>query len=142
MLAVDHAFFSGESLTRVRELGSQSLPFRLLVVAYSGVTEELIYRLFVATMVAWLAHLALSIVGRPSKSSAQWIGISVAALLFGLAHVANLPDVPHPVIRAVAVNGLAALLLGWLYWWRGLEAAILTHMVAIAVLYILIPLFL
>ncbi len=63
-------------------------------------------------------------------------------MLFGLAHVANLPNVAHPVLRAVVVNAPAAIALGWVYWRRGLEPAILTHMVAIAVVYIAIPPFL
>lgn len=63
-------------------------------------------------------------------------------VFFGLAHVGNLPNVPHPVLRAVAVNGVAGIAFGWLYWWRGLEIAILTHMVAIAGLYVGVPVFL
>ena len=142
MLAIDHVLFGGVSLQRVRDLGAQPLAYRLLVVLYSGVTEELIYRLFVATVVAWFAFMALARFVTQPKVLAQWIGILVAALLFGLAHVSNLPDVAHPVLRAVAVNGAPVLLLGWLYWWRGLEIAILTHMVAIMILYIAVPVFL
>jgi len=142
MLAIDHVLFGGASLQRVRDLGSEPLAFRLLVVLYSGVTEELIYRLFLATLVAWLAYMALFRFVSEPRVFAQWLGVLVAALLFGLAHVGNLPDTPHPVLRAVAVNGVAGLILGWLYWWRGLEIAILTHMAAIVVLYIAVPVFL
>jgi len=142
MLVIDHVLFAGVSLQRVRDLGSQPLGFRILVVLYSGVTEELLYRLFLATFVAWLAHMAISRFTRAPTALAQWLGILVAALMFGLAHVGNLPDVAQPVLRAVTVNGAAGLILGWLYWWRGLELAILTHMVAIVVLYIAVPPFL
>jgi len=142
MLAIDQLLFQGVSLQRVRELGSQPLAFRLLVVLYSGISEELIYRLFFATLVAWLAHSLLSRINNNWQAGAQWIGILVAAFLFGLAHVGNLPDVAHPVLRAVAVNGVAGVILGWIYWWRGLELAILTHMLAIVVLYIVVPIFL
>ena len=142
MLAIDHALFGGASLQRVRDLGAQPIGFRILVVLYSGVTEELLYRLFLATCVAWLAHMAVSRFTREPRALAQWLGILVAALMFGLAHVGNLPHLAHPVLRAVTVNGVAGLILGWLYWWRGLELAILTHMVAIVVLYIAVPIFL
>jgi hypothetical protein len=142
MLALDRVLFGGVSLQRVLALGSEPLGFRLVVVVYSGVTEELLYRLFFATLMAWLAHTALSRYTKESKALAQWIGIWVAALLFGLAHVGNLPDIAHPVLRAVTVNGVAGLILGWLYWRHGLEMAILTHMVAIVVLYIAVPFFL
>ena len=43
--------------------------------------------------------------------------------------------------RAVTINGIAGIVLGAIYWWRGLELAILTHMVAIATVYIVLPLF-
>lgn len=142
MLGLDRLLFEGASLQRVRDLGSQPLGFRILVVLYSGVTEELLYRLLLATLVAWLVHMAASGFTTQARTFAQWIGILVAAVMFGLAHVGNLPDVAHPVLRAVAVNGVAGLVLGWLYWWRGLEMAIFTHMVAIAVLYIGVPVFL
>jgi len=66
----------------------------------------------------------------------------VAAYSFGLAHVANLSNVAHPVLRAVTINGIAGIVLGWIYWWRGLELAIVTHMVAIATVYIVVPAFL
>ena len=142
MLAIDRVLFGGVSLQRVRDLGSEPLGFRLVVVVYSGVTEELLFRLLLATFVAWLAHPALSRYTMEPKTLAQWIGILVAALLFGLAHAGNLPDIAHPVLRAITVNGVAGLILGWLYWWHGLEMAILTHMVAIVVLYIAVPVFL
>lgn len=71
MLAIDHLLFEGVSLQRVRELGSQPLGFRILVVIYSGVTEELLFRLFLATFVAWLAHKAFSRFAREPKALAQ-----------------------------------------------------------------------
>jgi membrane protease YdiL (CAAX protease family) len=142
MLAVDHVFFGGVSLQRVRELGSAPLALRLLIVVYSGVTEEVIYRLLLSTLVAWLAYMALARLGPPAKPVAQWIGILVAAVMFGLAHVGNLSHVPYPILRAVTVNGVAGIVLGWIYWWRGLELSILTHGAAIIVIYIIAPLFL
>jgi Type II CAAX prenyl endopeptidase Rce1-like len=107
----------------------------------SAIEEELIYRLFIATLVAWLVCLAVSHFYRESKQLAQWLGILVAAYLFRLAHVANLPNIAHPALRAVTINGIAGIVLGWIYWWRGLELAIFTHMVAIATVYIVVPLF-
>lgn len=142
MLLIDQLLFAGISFTRVRELGSEPLPMRLLIVVYSAVTEELIYRAFIATLVAWLTFKGASRLLPEPKSLSQWTGVLIAALAFGLAHVGNLPDVPHPVLRAVTINGIAGIALGWLYWWRGLEAAILTHMVAIMVVYIGLPAFL
>jgi membrane protease YdiL (CAAX protease family) len=62
--------------------------------------------------------------------------------LFGLAHVPGLANVAYPVLRAITINGGAGIVLGWIYWWRGLELAIVTHMVAIATVYTVVPVFL
>ena len=141
-LLIDHLFFAGASLERIREVGSAPLTTRLLIVPYSGVMEEVIYRLFLATLVAWMGYLAIRafVFEAKARQVAQWLGILVAAFFFGLAHVGNVPNVAHPIVRAVTVNGILGIALGWIYWQRGLEASILTHMVGIIVLYICVPL--
>ncbi len=62
----------------------------------------------------------------------------MAAVPFGLAYVANL-QVPHPFLRATTSNGIAGVVLGWLYWRRGLEWAVFAHLLADAVLYLVLP---
>jgi len=57
---VDQALLAGASLGRVREIGSQPLSTRLVIMVFSAVEEELIYRVFIATLVAWLVWLAVS----------------------------------------------------------------------------------
>ena len=90
----------------------------------------------------WLVWLAVSRFYREPKQLAQRARILVAAYLFGLAHVPGLAKVAHPLLRAITINGIAGIVLGWIYWWRGLELAIVTHMVAIATVYIVVPVFL
>jgi len=138
VLGLDQLLFSGDSLVRIRTIGTMPLTVRLGVVAFSSVSEELIYRLGVSTLVASLAFLALR---KHSERAAQvsiWLGIAVASVLFGLAHVGNAPSVVHPILRALTLNGLAALVLGWLYWYRGLEAALVAHFAADAAIYLAI----
>jgi membrane protease YdiL (CAAX protease family) len=135
MMGLDLLLFSGVSQEHVRALGAQPVLVRCLVVLYSAITEELEFRLVLATLVAWIALLALSGLDRPSPSVAIWLSILVSALLFGLAHVGNLPNVPHPYLRAVTLNGVAGIVLGWLYWRRGLEAAIAAHLAADVFIY-------
>lgn len=142
MLGIDGLFFAGASLERIRELGGEPIGYRIVVLLYSAVAEELVYRVGWATLFAGLAHLVIARRARRAKATSEWIGVAVAAVLFGLAHVGNLPDVAHPVLRAVTVNGVAGVVLGWVYWRRGLEMAILTHLVAVALLYLVLPPFL
>ena len=63
--------------------------------------------------------------------------LNLAAAYAGMTHVGN----PADFLRVVTVNGVAALVYGWLYWRRGLELAILNHMVVTACLYIAVPAF-
>lgn len=135
MMGLDLLLFSGVSQEHVRALGAQPVLVRCFVVLYSSIVEELEFRLIFATLVAWIALLALSRLGRPSPSLAIWLSILASALYFGLAHVGNLPNVPHPYLRAFTLDGVAGIVLGWLYWRRGLEAAIAAHLAADVFIY-------
>jgi membrane protease YdiL (CAAX protease family) len=73
------------------------------------------------------------------EAAAVWFGIAVGALAFGLAHVANLANVPHPYLRAIVLNGVAGVVFGWLYWRRGLEWAVVAHTIADSILYLVLP---
>jgi membrane protease YdiL (CAAX protease family) len=142
MVALDQLLFAGVSVQRIRTMGAQPFGVRCAIILYSAVTEELIFRLLIATLVAWPMVRALARFGRLANPIAVWSGILVAAVLFGLAHVANLPAVPHPYLRAITLNGFAGIVFGWLYWRRGLEAAILAHLAADATVYLGIASFL
>jgi membrane protease YdiL (CAAX protease family) len=135
IIGLDQLLFAGVSRQVIRALGAQPVLVRCAIIVFAAISEELIYRLGVSTLIAWLAALALSRVGPVQKTIAIWIGIVVAAVLFGLAHVANLPNAPHPFLRALSLNGVAGIVLGWLYWKRGLEAAIVAHLSANAFIY-------
>ena len=138
VLGLDQILFSGDSLARIGAIGAMPLPVRLGIVALSSVSEELIYRLGISTLVASLAFLALRKHSEHAGKISVWLGIAVASLLFGFAHVGNAPDATHPILRALTLNGLAALVLGWLYWYRGLEAALVAHFTADAAIYLAI----
>lgn len=60
MLLVDQLLFAGASLAQVRDIGSQPLSTRLAIMILSAAEEELVYRAFIATLVAWLVWLAVS----------------------------------------------------------------------------------
>lgn len=98
----------------------------LLASLYGGITEELISRLGLFSIVAW----ALTKLG-VQRTGACWAANVTAALLFGAGHLpataSHLPLTPLVVSRALLLNGIAALFFGHLYWTRGLEAAMLAH---------------
>ncbi|HEV2718582.1 MAG TPA: CPBP family intramembrane glutamic endopeptidase [Thermoanaerobaculia bacterium] len=134
ILLIDRLLFQGVSMERVRAFVAQPLATRIAIVSYAGIVEELVFRVVISTLVAWLSYLVLK-----RATPAIWIGIAVAAVFFGLAHVANLANVPHPYLRAITLNGIAGVALGWLYWRRGLEWAVLAHLIADATMYLVLP---
>jgi membrane protease YdiL (CAAX protease family) len=113
----------------------------LLASLYGGISEEILLRLFLMTLVAW-------VIGRISKRSAQspavaWSAIVIAAVLFGVGHlpaVAQLgPISAIVVVRTVSLNAVGGAAFGWLYWRRGLISAMLAHFSADIVLLVIVP---
>jgi hypothetical protein len=103
-------------------------------VLYGGLTEEILARWGVMTLVVWLAWRTA---GRPGRVGAwaYWVGIGVAAAIFGLGHLPVLLMVLQAppawlVASVIAANTAAGIAFGWLYWRAGLEAAILAHALA------------
>jgi membrane protease YdiL (CAAX protease family) len=113
----------------------------LLASFYGGIAEELQLRLFLMTLLAWLAA---RLSRRAPTGRMYWAAIVLAALLFGAGHLpaaAQLwPLDAFVVFRVVALNAVAGIVFGWLYWRRGLEAAIVAHFAADLVLHVAAPL--
>ena len=112
---------------------------------YGGVTEEILLRLFVLSLLAWLGRFVnRTAAGRPGLA-ALWVANILAAILFGLGHLpataaAGLPMDALVITRAVVLNGLAGLVFGWFYWTFGLEAAMVSHFSGDIVLHVIAPL--
>jgi membrane protease YdiL (CAAX protease family) len=112
---------------------------------YGGVTEEILLRLFVLSLLAWLGRFVnRTAAGRPGLA-ALWVANILAAILFGLGHLpataaAGLPIDALVITRAIVLNGLAGLVFGWLYWTFGLEAAMVSHFSGDIVLHVIAPL--
>jgi len=111
-----------------------------------GVTEEILLRLFVLSLLAWIGRfLNRTPEGRPGLG-ALWVANVFAAVLFGLGHLpathaaTGLPVDALVTTRAIALNGLLGLTFGWLYWTFGLEAAMVSHFSGDIVLHVIWPL--
>lgn len=109
----------------------------LLASFYGGVAEEVLTRLGLATVIAWIAA---RIAGRRAGLA---VGVVVAALLFGALHLPAAAQVwPWTgvvVARTLVLNGVPGLLFGAVYVGRGLEHAIAAHFAADLVLHVLLP---
>ena len=116
----------------------------LLASLYGGITEEVLVRLFLMTLLVWIgAVLTRSKTGQPS-SVVLWIAIVLAAIAFGLGHLPATAALGLPlnglvITRAVLLNGVGGVLFGALYVRRGLESAMLAHYAADIMLLVVIP---
>ncbi len=116
----------------------------LLASFYGGIAEEVLLRLFVMSLFVWLGHfISKTAEGKPTPA-VVWIANILAAVLFGLGHLPAVttivPITPLLIAREVVLNGLLGILFGWLYWKRGLEAAMISHFSADLVLHVLLAL--
>lgn len=116
----------------------------LLASLYGGINEEIMLRLGLMTLLVGVGN---KVVRRPAPPPATfWLAILVAALAFGLGHLPAtarlLPLTSLVVARALVLNGLGGVAFGWLYWRKGLLAAMLAHFAADVVIHFLTPMFL
>ncbi|GCF09844.1 CPBP family glutamic-type intramembrane protease [Dictyobacter arantiisoli] len=114
---------------------------RFLACFYGGIAEELLCRLFLLSLLAWLIGLAWHMPGGKPALGALWLANILAAVIFGLGHLpttaALVKLTPLLIGRAILLNGIIGVAVGYLFWQYGLEAAILAHFVADLVLHVI-----
>jgi hypothetical protein len=103
----------------------------LTAMFYGGITEEILMRWGLMSLLVWIAWKGLKQgVTLPSQGIYQG-AIILAALVFGLLHLpataAVVPLTPLVIIRAILLNGIAGIAFGWLFWQYSLEAAMSSH---------------
>lgn len=106
---------------------------------YGGITEELLLRWGLMTLVLWL--LWRFIQRRKGTPSGTMVAVAVAtsAVLFGVGHLpaasAMIGELTLGVSAyLIAANASFGLVAGWLFWRYGLESAIIAHVTVHAVL--------
>jgi membrane protease YdiL (CAAX protease family) len=131
-----------------RGLSHPPFPFSLIASATAGIGEEIMFRMFLMGLWAFLLNLLLR---RWKKTPlALWIGNVVAALAFGAGHlpaammllgVASPAQIPPLALAEIFVlNGLVGLVAGDLYMRDGLVAAAGVHFWADIVWHVIWPL--
>ncbi len=108
---------------------ASSIGVRLLAVLYGGITQEILLRLFVMTTIVF----AFSRVFCTKKPSVYWTGILGTAFIFAFSNLPNLMQFEKLtfflVVQSVLLNFIPDIAFGWLYWKKGLESAIIAHVV-------------
>ena len=139
----------------LRELGDKANALNLqtsqpaawkgfLASFYGGITEELLLRLFVMSLLAWLGSFINKTSDGKPTNIIFWTANILAAILFGIGHLPAvsvlLPLTTLVVIRTVVLNAVGGILFGWLYQSRGLESAMIAHFSADIILHGLLAL--
>jgi Type II CAAX prenyl endopeptidase Rce1-like len=104
---------------------------RLLASFYGGIDEEILLRLFLLSLLAWLIGFAWHLPDGTPTLGALWLANIIAAVLFGLGHLPATAALvklnPLLIGRAILLNGIVGVATGYLFWRYGLEAAMLAH---------------
>ena len=115
-----------------------SLPL-LPRVLYGGITEEILIRWGLMTLFVWIPFRTLQKGSGDVKPSYFVAAITISAILFGAGHLPTAQllssSLTGPLITYIILaNGLFGIVAGYLYWKRGLESAMIAHMLAHVVL--------
>ena len=111
-------------------------PVRIL---YGGFTEEILLRWGVMTFLVWLMRRIFQRDSNDVRAIFVVVAIVISAVVFGLGHLpiasALAGGLTIPIVAyVVSANSLFGIVAGFLYWRRGLEAAMIAHMLAHVVL--------
>lgn len=138
--------FASQGLSLSDFEGLSKAPFWAMGLASfsAGVLEEIGFRLGLMSFIAFLGWLLWKDATKHPASGVIWTAILLVALLFGALHIFNiialgLPLTPSLIAYAVIGNFFPGILFGWLYWKRGLETAILTHILFDLCVHVLFP---
>lgn len=117
------------------DLEKQFQPHFLTRFLYGGVTEEIIVRWGILSLII----LVLKSIFKNNNPLFWWISILISSVLFGLGHlpitfmlVKNVT--PFLIFFIVVSNSIFGIIAGWLFWKKGLEASIIAHIVAHCIL--------
>ena len=102
---------------------------------YGGITEEILIRWGLMSFFVWAFYRLTQQKNTDIKTHNYMLAIVVSSLIFGLGHLpialSLSPTVTVTLVSYIIIgNAVFGFVAGYLYWKRGLECAILAHMVA------------
>jgi hypothetical protein len=114
--------------------GRYEIPL-LVRVLYGGITEEVLLRWGLMTLLVWLGWRSLQRTAAPPRSMLVIAAVVLSALAFAAGHLPAVSAMGAPLDAGVLAyvmigNTIPGVFFGLLYWRYGIEAAILAHMLA------------
>ena len=108
-----------------------TIPYLVATVTYGAVIEEIIMRLFVMSLVAFVLHLIFERKREGIGTAVLVASNVISALLFAAGHLSSTEMMfgltPITVLRCFLLNGVFGLTFGWLYRRFGLRYAMIAH---------------
>lgn len=132
LILPDILFFAKHSTAIAESYAAKpSVAYLVATVTYGGVIEEVMLRLFMMSLVAFILHKLFS-KGTDKPSTAILVSANVvAAILFAAGHLPGtfilLGSSPMIIARCFLLNGGFGLLFGYLYRKYGLRYAMIAH---------------
>jgi Type II CAAX prenyl endopeptidase Rce1-like len=130
---VSKSFLPADVIMRMAQFGKFiPIPTRLL---YGGITEELMLRWGLMTLLVWAAWRLFQ-KGQDKPKRAYFVGaILISSVVFGIGHLPIalmlFPEATSAfTLYIVVANSIFGLIAGYLYWKKGLESAMIAHMSA------------
>lgn len=131
--------FGGSVIVESSQIPSAFQGF--LASFYGGINEEIMLRLFLMTLIAFILFKIKKSNCEKSSKWIYWSAIMISTFLFAIAHIpitaAIVELTPLIILRSVIFNGIGGMVFGWLYWKRGLESAMISHFSADIILHVL-----
>ncbi len=100
---------------------------------YGGFTSEIINRFGIMTFLVWVMQ---KITGKLTPSI-YWIAIIIMILIFGLTNlIPGMHATPSTALISynIILSVVGITIYGWLYWKKGLETAIIAHLLATVII--------
>jgi Type II CAAX prenyl endopeptidase Rce1-like len=127
---ISRSFLSPETVTRIAEFG------KLLPVAtrllYGGILEEILLRWGLMTLLVWASWRLIQKGQDKPRTGYFWGAVLISSVIFGIGHLPIalmlFPPTVALIIFVIVANSMFGLIAGCLYWKKGLESAIIAHM--------------
>lgn len=108
-----------------------SVSYLIAMITYGGVIEEVMLRLFLMSLIAFVIHMLFR---KQYAQPATWMLVTanvVSTILFAAGHLPATAMLfgltPMIVFRCFLLNGSLGLFFGWLYRKHGLRYAMIAH---------------
>ena len=132
-LILPDLLFFGKHIPPIMDLYAvkPTVPYLIATVTYGAVIEEIMLRLFMMTLIAFVLHRLFDRKAEHPNTAILVVSNVISALLFAAGHLpftfVLLGSTPMIIARCFLLNGIFGLLFGYLYRTYGLRYAMLAH---------------